>query len=98
MAHFWNHSCIASQKWWLSSQSNRTSCFDPSKDDLIQYSQKVEMLAEIWLPAKMNELVTRLMLATSGSAFQKLSLHKDELLNNQKSSVKKVCWADSGVR
>ena len=48
------------------------------------------MLAEIWPLANINELVTRLMLATSGSAFQKLSLHKDELLNNQKSSGKKV--------
>lgn len=46
--------------------------FDPSKDELEQYVQKVEMLCEIWPAEKLNELATRLILNTSGAAFQKL--------------------------
>ena len=37
--------------------------FDPSKDDLEQYVQKIEMLSEIWPADKLNELATRLVLA-----------------------------------
>ena len=57
--------------------------FDPSKDDMTVYQQKVEMLAQVWPPKKMPELVTRLILATSGSAFQKLQLSHQELCSHQ---------------
>ena len=54
--------------------------FDPAQHDLEQYSQKVELLANIWPANKLDELVTRLILGTSGAAFQKLQLQKDELM------------------
>ena len=62
--------------------------FDPAKDDLEQYSQKVELLGEIWPASKYNELITRLILNTSGTAFQKLQLNKDKLLTNDKSGIR----------
>ena len=61
--------------------------FDPSKDDLEQYSQKVELLGEIWPASNMNELITRLMLNTTGTAFQKLQLNREKLLTNDKAGV-----------
>ena len=51
--------------------------FDPSKDELEQYVQKIEMLTEIWPAEKLNELATRLILNTSGAAFQKTSAAED---------------------
>ena len=50
---------------------------DPSKDELEQYVQNVEMLCEIWPAEKLNELATRLILNTNGAAFQKLQLQRD---------------------
>ena len=61
--------------------------FDPSKDDLEQYTQKVELLGEIWPQSKLNELITRLMLNTTGTAFQKLQLNRDKLLTNDKAGI-----------
>ena len=43
--------------------------FDPSKDDLQVYSQKVGLLVEAWPSGKFTALVTRLILNCSGSAF-----------------------------
>ena len=56
--------------------------FDPSKDDMTVYQQKVEMLAKVWPPKKMPELVTRLILSTTGGAFQKLQLSHQELCSH----------------
>ena len=64
--------------------------FDPAQHDLEQYSQKVELLANIWPTNKLNELVTRLILGTSGAAFQKLQLQKDELMVGDKTGVEKL--------
>eukprot|EP00435_Cladocopium_sp_Y103_P010407 s1891_g2.t1 len=61
--------------------------FDPAKDDLEQFTQKVELLSEIWPASKMNELITRLILNTSGTAFQKLQLNREKLLTNDKSGI-----------
>eukprot|EP00435_Cladocopium_sp_Y103_P042518 s19_g11.t1 len=61
--------------------------FDPAKDDLEQYTQKVELLSEIWPQSKMNELIARLILNTSGSAFQKLQLNKAKLMTGDKSGT-----------
>ena len=61
--------------------------FDPAKDDLEQYTQKVELLSEIWPGGKLNELITRLILNTSGTAFQKLQLSKTQLMTNDKKGV-----------
>ena len=54
--------------------------FNPSETDLDQYCQKVEMLTEIWPNTKLNELATRLILNTTGAAFQKLQLQRKEIL------------------
>ena len=47
-------------------------------------------MANIWPENKINELVTRLILGTSGAAFQKLQLQKDELMVGGKSGVEKL--------
>ena len=62
--------------------------FDPSKDSLEIWSQKVELLASTWPQSKLSELATRLILNCSGSAFQKLQLHKDELIKNDPKAIK----------
>eukprot|EP00435_Cladocopium_sp_Y103_P007040 s2925_g2.t1 len=64
--------------------------FDPAKDDLQVYSQKVPLLLEAWPAGKYTELVTRLILNCTGSAFLKLQLHQKELLVNDRASIKKL--------
>ena len=70
--------------------TNLVPQFDPSQHDLEQYSQKVEMLSEIWPAGKVNELITRLTLNTTGAAFQKLQLQRSELLTGDKKGVAKL--------
>ena len=70
--------------------------FDPSKDELEQYVQKIEMLTEIWPAEKLNELATRLILNTSGAAFQKLQLQKTEILTNDKKGIECLVKALGG--
>ena len=64
--------------------------FDPAKDDLQVYVQKVNLLLEAWPSGKYTELVTRLILNTSGSAFMKLQLHQKELMVNERASVQRL--------
>ena len=64
--------------------------FDPSKDDMQTYQQKVELLLSAWPKTKIPELVTRLILHSSGSAFAKLQLHHAELMENDEKSVRKL--------
>ena len=64
--------------------------FDPSKDDLEQYVQKIEMLSDIWPADKLNELATRLVLNANGAAFQKLQLQKSEIMTNSKAGIQKL--------
>ena len=77
--------------------------FDPSKDDLQMYQQKVEMVLQVWPQTKISELVTRLILNTSGSAFAKLQLHHTELCTNEAKSVHKLIehlgghWGQTGL-
>jgi hypothetical protein len=61
--------------------------FGPSKDDLEQYTQKVELLSEIRPANKMNDLITRLVLNTSGRAFQKLQLNRTKLMTGDRSGT-----------
>ena len=49
--------------------------FDPSKDSLKIYQQKVELVLAAWPKTKITELVMRLILNCQGSAFSKLQLH-----------------------
>ena len=64
--------------------------FDPAKDDLLIYQQKVELLTATWPEGKLIELATRLVLNTSGTAFQKLQLNQSQILVNNKSGIRKI--------
>ena len=64
--------------------------FDPSKDDMTIYAQKVELVLAAWPKEKITELTTRLILNAQGTAFQKLQIHHAELMDNDAKSVKKV--------
>ena len=64
--------------------------FDPSKDDLEQYAQKIEMLADVWPSDKLNELATRLILNSTGAAFQKLQLQKSVILTGTKAGIQSI--------
>ena len=64
--------------------------FDPSKNDLLIYQQKVELVTAAWPPDKYVELVTRLVLNCQGSAFQKLQIHQSELLQNDRKSIERL--------
>ena len=72
--------------------------FDPSKDDLQVYSQKVMLLLDAWPVGKYTELTTRLILNCSGSAFMKLQLHQSELMENERKSVKRLIEILGGHR
>ena len=64
--------------------------FDPAKDDLLIYQQKVELLTAMWPEGKLIELATRLVLNTTGTAFQKLQLNQSQILVNNKSGIRKI--------
>eukprot|EP00435_Cladocopium_sp_Y103_P030666 s3392_g7.t1 len=64
--------------------------FDPSKDDMMIYQQKVELVLAAWPKGKITELVTRLILNCQGTAFQKLQIHQSELLQNDEKCVHKI--------
>ena len=77
--------------------------FDPSKDDLQVYQQKVQLVTTVWPQNRLSELVTRLILNTTGSAFAKLQLHHSELATNDTKSVQKLIeylggqWGKTGL-
>ena len=64
--------------------------FDPSKDDMQTYKQKVEIVLGAWPKSRITELTTRLILNTQGSAFQTLQLHHHELMANEEKSVTRL--------
>jgi hypothetical protein len=64
--------------------------FDPAQHDLEQYTQKVELLSSIWPATKMNELITRLILGTSGVAFQKLQLQRSDMMTGDQKGVERL--------
>ena len=64
--------------------------FDPSKDDVQLYQQKVQLVLSMWPTNKILELTTRLVLNTSGSAFSKLQLHQSEICINDEKGVRKI--------
>ena len=77
--------------------------FGPSKDDLQLYQQKVQLVYSVWPPTKVNELITRLILNTSGTAFAKLQLHHVELCVNDEKGIKRFIellgghWGKTGL-
>ena len=65
--------------------------FDPSKDDMQTYKQKVEIVLGAWPKSRITELTTRLILKTSGSALiQTLQIHHAELMDNDPKSMTKL--------
>ncbi|CAL1173706.1 unnamed protein product [Cladocopium goreaui] len=64
--------------------------FDPAKDDMQTYKQKVEIVLGAWPKSRITELTTRLILNTQGSAFQTLQLHHAELMVNEEKSVTRL--------
>ena len=64
--------------------------FDPSKDDMTIYAQKVELVLAAWPKEKITELTTRLILNTHGTAFQKLQIHQEELMVNDSKAIKRL--------
>ena len=56
--------------------------FNPATDSVDTWTQKVEMLVLAWPETKIKELATRLVLGCQGTAFQKLQLHRSEVLTN----------------
>ncbi|CAL1163657.1 unnamed protein product, partial [Cladocopium goreaui] len=70
--------------------TNLVPQFDPAQHDLEQYTQKVELLSSIRPATKMNELITRLILGTSGAAFQKLQLQRSEMMTGDQKGVERL--------
>eukprot|EP00434_Breviolum_minutum_P027646 symbB.v1.2.024453.t1/scaffold2319.1/size82456/2 len=71
--------------------------FDPAKDDVLVYGQKVQLLLAAWPPGKYTELGTRLILGCSGSAFLKLQLHRSEVTGNDTKSIQRLVEILGGV-
>lgn len=70
--------------------ANLVPTFDPAKDDLKAYTQKVQLLLRMWPENKYTELATRLILGCSGSAFDKLQLNSEQITVNDKKSIQKL--------
>lgn len=71
--------------------ANLVPTFDPAKDDMTIYQQKVELVLAAWPRTRITELTTRLILNCTGTAFQKLQLHQSELLaENDPKSVQQL--------
>ena len=64
--------------------------FDPSSDSMLEYQQKVELVLMAWPKNRITELTTRLILNCKGSAFSKLQLHQQELMENDEKAVKRL--------
>ena len=64
--------------------------FDPAVDNAEIWTNKVELLLLTWPPTKIQELATRLVLGCKGTAFQKLQLHRDEILVNDTKGIQKI--------
>ena len=64
--------------------------FDPAKDDIQEYAKKVQLLLGMWPEGRWTELATRLILGTSGTAFQKLQLNSEEVTKNEKKSISTI--------
>ena len=64
--------------------------FDPAVDSVEIWTSKVELLLTAWPSQKIQELATRLILGCKGTAFQKLQLHKTEILVNDAKGIQKI--------
>eukprot|EP00435_Cladocopium_sp_Y103_P051644 s1428_g16.t1 len=64
--------------------------FNPAVDSVDTWTQKVELLLAAWPESKLQELATRLVLGCQGTAFQKLQLHRSEVLKNDKKAIQRI--------
>ena len=64
--------------------------FDPSVDSVEIWTNKVELLLLTWPSNKILELATRLVLGCKGTAFQKLQLHRSEVLINDAKGIQRI--------
>lgn len=71
--------------------------FDPATDKVDIWTGKVELLVSVWPKDKFNELATRLILACKGSAYQKLQLKKDTILDGTKKGIQILVETVGGV-
>ena len=67
-------------------------CWYPALTRLLieTWTQKIEMLLVAWPRQKLDELATRLVLNCRGTAFQKLQLHRTEVLKNEEKAIKRI--------
>ena len=61
--------------------------FDPGVDSVEQWRQKIRLLIRAWPENLLNELATRIILNTKGSAFQKLELLQNEVTTGTKEGI-----------
>ena len=71
--------------------------FNPATDSVDMWTQKVEMLVLAWPENKIQELATRLVLGCQGTAFQKLQLHRSEVLANDPKCIQKIVEIVGGI-
>ena len=71
--------------------------FNPATDSVDTWTQKVEMLVLAWPETKIKELATRLVLGCQGTAFQKLQLHRSEVLTNDPKCIQKIVEIVGGI-
>ena len=64
--------------------------FDPAVDNVEIWTNKVELLLSAWPANKIQELATRLVLGCKGTAFQKLQLHRKEILINDPQGIQRL--------
>ena len=63
----------------------------------------MQLVLSVWPSNRISELVTRLILSTTGSAFTKHQIHHTELCNNEAKSVQKLIeylggqWGKTGL-
>ena len=64
--------------------------FDPATDSVEQWTQKIELLTQVWPEGRLGELATRKILNCKGSAFAKLQLRQKELLGGTLECISKI--------
>ena len=64
--------------------------FDPAVDSVEAWGQKISILLAAWPQGKLQELATRIVLNTKGSAFQKLQLRPKEIFTGNSDGIKKI--------
>lgn len=64
--------------------------FDPTTDNVEQWSQKIELLTQVWPESRLSELATRIILNSKGSAFAKLHLKQTELLSGTVEGITRI--------